>query len=174
MSKLTVLGRRQVLLGACAACIAACTRTVNDNDASVRADSSGNSDSAPTADQSANCNGLDLGLVSDFAMDTLTLVASAAVIVGRDAMGLWAMSTQCAHLLGTVAPVAASNTVACTANPNAEHGATYDKDGRNTQWVAAGAARPDQTLVNLRITVQNGRACVDPARSVRVGTRVSV
>lgn len=174
MSQLPVLGRRQVLLGACAACLAACTRTMADTDASLQSDSSGNNDSANNPDQPSACGGIDLGLVSDFAVDTLTLVESAAVIVGRDAMGLWAMSTQCAHLLGTVAPMANSNTLRCTANPMAEHGATYDKDGHNTQWVAGNPARADQTLVNLRVTLQNGRVCVDPARSVRVGTRVSV
>ncbi len=170
-----MLGGCIACAGAAAATVAACNRTITDTDASVAQDSSGND--APGPDAGSTCGGIDLGLVSDFAMDSLTLVAAAMVIVGRDASGLWAMSTQCAHLLGTVAPTLMGNELRCTAAPVAEHGATYDKDGRNTQWVAAGAARADQSLVNLKLTLVAGaapRVCVDPARSVRVGTRVAV
>ena len=111
------------------------------------------------------CGDGSLGPVSMFAMDTLTVVRAARVIVGRDAGGLFAVSAVCTHQGYDLS--VQNQQIVCLNEPVESHGTVFDRDGR----VLTGPA--PSALANLRVSVCDGRVFVGSER-VPAGTRTAV
>jgi Rieske Fe-S protein len=107
--------------------------------------------------------GVDVGAVSAFAVGTWTLLRDNNLIVGRDAMGLFAYSARCPHQDCTVRPPEATGVTTCPC-----HGSRFDGNGRVVQGPAS------TELENFRVRVCAGRVRVDLATPVAPGTRAPV
>ncbi|MBL8605281.1 MAG: Rieske (2Fe-2S) protein [Myxococcales bacterium] len=105
----------------------------------------------------------DLGEVASLAVNGSRLNAEAAVILGRDAGGLYAYSTICTHEGCIVNAPDTSGVAVCPC-----HGARFDRNG-------AVLSGPTSTpLPHFQVTVANGRASVDTRVSVAASARAAV
>lgn len=107
--------------------------------------------------------GVDVGALTAFAMGTWTLLRDSNLIVGRDAMGLFAFSARCPHQDCTVRAPDGTGTSVCPC-----HGSRFDGNGRVMQGPAA------TELDNFRVRLCAGRVRVDFATPVALGTRTPV
>lgn len=107
--------------------------------------------------------GVDVGAVGDFAAASWTLQRDRNLIVGRDAMGLFAYSARCPHQDCTVRAPDRDGNADCPC-----HSSRFDGNGRVLRGPAA------TELENYRVRVCAGRVRVDLATPVTPGTRAPV
>jgi len=144
---------------------------VTGNDTAAQPDAPGPDaapppDVAPPIDAAPACppaGAMRLGAVSDFPVGSWRNVKAAAVIVGRDARGLFAYTSVCTHNGCTVpAPGAgAGSTCPC-------HGSQYNSEG----MVTGGPAM--RSLDNYRVVVCGTDVYLQMSMVVPVGTRTAV
>lgn len=104
--------------------------------------------------------GVDVGAAGDFAAGSWTLQRDRNLIVGRDAMGLFAYSARCPHQDCTVRQPDREGVAVCPC-----HSSRFDGNGRVVQGPAS------TELENYRVRVCAGRVRVDFATPVAPGTR---
>ena len=104
-----------------------------------------------------------LGAVSDFPVGSWRNVKAAAVIVGRDARGLFAYTSVCTHNGCTVPAPAPGEGSACPC-----HGSRYNTEG----MVTGGPAM--RSLDNYRVVVCGTDVYLQMSMVVPVGTRTAV
>lgn len=107
--------------------------------------------------------GVDVGATGEFAAGSWTLQRDRNLIVGRDAMGLFAYSARCTHQDCTVRAPDRDGNADCPC-----HSSRFDGNGR----VLRGPATTE--LENYRVRVCAGRVRVDLATPVTPGTRAPV
>jgi nitrite reductase/ring-hydroxylating ferredoxin subunit len=162
------LSRRSALLLGCAVLCAACGPRPEEGDAGDGGlpDGSNGPDSA-APDASAMCGGdTDVGAVSDFPVGSQRVIAASALIVGRDADGLYAMSARCTHNQQALR-IGTDGQIHCVLT-TVGHRSIFDVDGHRI----SGAARRD--LPNYQVSVCDGRVRVDRRVIVAAGTRTPV
>ncbi|MFO0608383.1 MAG: Rieske (2Fe-2S) protein [Polyangiales bacterium] len=105
-----------------------------------------------------------IGPIASFAVGRWVAVTAQAIIVGRDARGIFAYTNVCTHRSCAVpAPASAAATSRCPC-----HGATFTSEG-------AVVSGPTSTpLRNYPVYVCGGNVYVDKTRSVAMGTRTPV
>lgn len=107
--------------------------------------------------------GVDVGALTAFAAGSWTLLRDNNLIVGRDAMGLFAYSARCPHQDCTVRQPDAAGAATCPC-----HNSRFDGNGRVLQGPAS------TELENYRVRLCAGRVRVDFATPVAPGTRTPV
>lgn len=105
-----------------------------------------------------------IGPIVSFAVGRWVAVTAQAIIIGRDARGIFAYTNVCPHRSCAVpAPASATATSRCPC-----HGALFTSDGMVT------AGPTTTSLRNYPVIVCNGNVYVDKTRSVPMGTRTPV
>ncbi|MFO0652511.1 MAG: Rieske (2Fe-2S) protein [Polyangiales bacterium] len=105
-----------------------------------------------------------IGPIVSFPVGRWVAVTAQAIIIGRDARGIFAYSNVCPHRSCAVpAPASAAGTSRCPC-----HGAIFTSEGA---VVSGPTTRP---LVNYPVVVCNSNVYVDKTRTVAMGTRTPV
>ncbi len=105
-----------------------------------------------------------IGAIAGFPVGRWVAVTAQALIIGRDARGIFAYSNVCPHRSCAVpAPASATATSRCPC-----HSAIFTSEGA---VVSGPTTRP---LVNYPVVVCNGVVYVDKTRTVAMGTRTPV
>ncbi len=106
---------------------------------------------------------VDVGTLQDFAVGSWTLDRSGALIIGRDAAGLFAYSAICTHAGCVVEAPDASGRSICQC-----HGSLFDGNG----GVVRGPARSD--LPHFQVSISGETVMVDPGQRVSASERTAV
>lgn len=105
-----------------------------------------------------------IGPIVSFPVGRWLAVTAQAIIIGRDARGIFAYSNVCPHRSCAVpAPASAAGTSRCPC-----HGAIFTSEG------AVVSGPTTRSLVNYPVTVCNSNVYVDKTRTVAMGTRTPV
>ena len=181
------LSRRRLLLVACAASAAGCSRAPGadagdaaDGDAPGDADAfdprefeidprdAGAWDAGDCAvGESAEVH---VGAVSDFAIGRWYTLRGYRIAIARDARGLYAYSLLCPHFAGFVVVDGRTGAGFCLERPLWLHDAQFD--GTSAVTKQPGSSPRIEALRNLAVRLCDGHVFVDPAASVPYGTRV--
>lgn len=184
------LSRRALLLIGTSATVAACGAEITaiDLDAEIRTDASTDASDASTSDTGAldtsfadvarvdtgapdtgpTCappsTAVRIGPIVSFAVGRWVAITSQAIIIGRDARGIFAYSNVCPHRSCAVpAPASATATSRCPC-----HSAIFTSDG------AVVSGPTTRSLLNYPVTVCDNNVYVDKTRTVPMGTRTVV